>query len=428
MSKTRQHTVPVLLSLGKAVPLERFDLREPPLDEARLQQLLFDHPLLLPISEIEGAFQPAVPLAREVGVKSGSVDLLFTSPTGYLTLVETKLWKNPEARRAVVGQVLDYTKELAGWSFEDLEEAVRKARPDMAGPGLVIQRIFEAQGEKFDEGYQDAVARNLKAGRLLLLIVGEGIREDAERIGRYLQGTPGLMFHLALVELALYHTQEEAGAIYVQPRIVAETVEVERAVVEVRGSHGVDVAVLGPSVTTAKPGRGRVTITEEEFFARLRKATSAETESFTQDLLKDLLSEDLGLEPTWGSASVSVRLPDPRGSDREFTVVVLQHDGKFYLGWLGRVAEQGYPPEIARDYLQGVVRLVGAGSSAGAACADTVGGARRRPRPGIASSAPGTDCTDPIPVESLRGVEVEFLGLVKSFVTRIRKEAEAREG
>jgi hypothetical protein len=46
---------------------------------------------------------------------------------------EAKLWRNPEARRQVVGQVLDYAKELARWSYEELQGAVRLARsePDL---------------------------------------------------------------------------------------------------------------------------------------------------------------------------------------------------------------------------------------------------------------------------------------------------------
>ncbi len=34
-------------------------------------------------------------------------------------LVEAKLWRNPEARRKVIGQILDYAKELSRWNYED---------------------------------------------------------------------------------------------------------------------------------------------------------------------------------------------------------------------------------------------------------------------------------------------------------------------
>src|SRR6516225_9199801 len=53
----------------------------------------------------------------------------FLPPT---PLVECKLWKNPEARRQVVAQTLDYVSALSRWSYADLQAkvaaALRKAR------------------------------------------------------------------------------------------------------------------------------------------------------------------------------------------------------------------------------------------------------------------------------------------------------------
>ena len=50
----------------------------------------------------------------------GALDNLYISPHGGLTLVETKLWKNPEARREVVAQLFDYTKQIAQWDYKQL--------------------------------------------------------------------------------------------------------------------------------------------------------------------------------------------------------------------------------------------------------------------------------------------------------------------
>ena len=40
------------------------------------------------------------------------------SAQGRLSIVECKLWRNPEARRAVVTQVLDYAEEIRTWSYD----------------------------------------------------------------------------------------------------------------------------------------------------------------------------------------------------------------------------------------------------------------------------------------------------------------------
>jgi len=51
--------------------------------------------------------------------------------SGYLTLVETKLWRNPESRRTVIGQIIDYAKELSRLSYEGLLDAIRRVDPKL---------------------------------------------------------------------------------------------------------------------------------------------------------------------------------------------------------------------------------------------------------------------------------------------------------
>ena len=57
----------------------------------------------------------------------GPIDIVYISPEGGITIVETKLWKNPEKHRVVVAQIIDYAKQLASWTYTDLSEAVLTA-------------------------------------------------------------------------------------------------------------------------------------------------------------------------------------------------------------------------------------------------------------------------------------------------------------
>jgi hypothetical protein len=93
--------------------------------ESWLQELLRQHPDILPAAEIEPVFQPLISIGCEVGTATGSIDNLFISPRGYLVLVETKLWRNPQARREVVAQAIDYAASLSKWTYSDLDEAAR---------------------------------------------------------------------------------------------------------------------------------------------------------------------------------------------------------------------------------------------------------------------------------------------------------------
>ena len=110
---------------SRAVPLRRRrldrELGGGGYDEDWLQHLLVQTPEILPIGEIDPAFSPAIPLCRELPTEAGPIDIAYLSEQGLLTIVECKLWRNPEARREAVSQILDYAKEISRWSYEETE-------------------------------------------------------------------------------------------------------------------------------------------------------------------------------------------------------------------------------------------------------------------------------------------------------------------
>ena len=91
-------------------------------DEAALHGLVEDAPQLLPLS---GSPQLVV-VGREVSVGGGYADLIAVEPSGRLVVIEVKLAKNAEARRAVaVASPRDLT---AGWSYTALSRARGQTR------------------------------------------------------------------------------------------------------------------------------------------------------------------------------------------------------------------------------------------------------------------------------------------------------------
>src|SRR5271157_1693314 len=85
--------------------------------ERWLQKLVSRYPNVLPIEQIEPALTPAISICMELPLSSGFVDNLYATPDGDLIVGETKLFRNPEARREVVGQVIDYAKDLSALSY-----------------------------------------------------------------------------------------------------------------------------------------------------------------------------------------------------------------------------------------------------------------------------------------------------------------------
>ena len=124
---------PKWLRDGAVLPLDAVALTERDIDEAWVQAHLDRFPELLPIADIGPSWGPLVSLGRELPTSAGPVDNMFVSPAGDLTVVETKLWRNPEARRKVVGQILDYAAALSRLSFEELDDIVREADIDAGG-------------------------------------------------------------------------------------------------------------------------------------------------------------------------------------------------------------------------------------------------------------------------------------------------------
>lgn len=96
LGNRREH--PLIINPGKPpTRLRRVPFTEKVFEEGWLQGLIESYPELLPIAEIEPAFTPLISIGCEVETGVGVIDNLFLSPHGYFTIVETKLWRNPEA-------------------------------------------------------------------------------------------------------------------------------------------------------------------------------------------------------------------------------------------------------------------------------------------------------------------------------------------
>lgn len=194
--------------------------------ESWLQKILFENHQSLPLAEIDPAYQQVCPLCTEMNTGAGPIDIVYITPQGRLVIVETKLWRNPDARRKVVGQILDYAKELTLWTYSDLQREVSR-RTSLKGNApykLLSQQISGIHEAVFVDG----VTQCLKNGDFMLIIAGDGIRKDAKGIVQFLQEAGNMRFVLALVEVAVYkHTEKDLFII--QPRTLTKTQQIDRS-------------------------------------------------------------------------------------------------------------------------------------------------------------------------------------------------------
>jgi len=364
----RQHAVPLIIrgltsqkSDGETSHLRRISSRatrrnqHPVFEEKWFQQLLYKFPSLLPVSEIEPAFASLEPIAMEVPVAGKSLDLLFINPDGLIALVETKLFKNPEARREVIAQVIDYACEMSEWNYAQLVQAVKSATKS-TGPDPLLRIMRETtQDRPFDENeFKKSVARNLQKGRFLLLIVADEISSESERMVEFIERTPHLHFTFGLVELALFHENEDSiDPLYVQPRILAKTELHPRIVLDITLADGIQmkshIRQQSPTHTS------RTNVTAEEFF-RLLKEEAPTASELAEWALSNATEHQLRVD--WGATGPSLKYIEET-SGEDFNFGQLGKDGSLRTGTLlPRFTRLAFPTDIALDYLDEIIRLV----------------------------------------------------------------------
>jgi hypothetical protein len=149
-----------------------------------------------------------IPICRELTIpKTGGasvyLDLFGVTPEGKLVLIECKLWRNPQARREVVAQALEYASLLRNWSYSDLSVRLQNMLGTQSdNPLFDIYR--KADGPLDEDALHDRIARGLKAGDFLVIIAGDGIREDVLAIAEHLNMNSGMATSLALTEFQMF--------------------------------------------------------------------------------------------------------------------------------------------------------------------------------------------------------------------------------
>lgn len=271
MPPSSRHAVPTLIQDGLPVqPLQRIvlgqDADSGTKREAFIQDLIHRHPEIIPITEIEPAFSPLISVCRELPTPAGFLDNLWLTPNGGIVLGEAKLFRNPEARREVIAQALDYARAIGGWHYAELEAAVRKA---LGCPGFCLFDVVRDSTDLDEAAFIDAVERRLRQSRFLVLIIGDGIQEGVEALTNHLQLHAGLHVGLALVDLSVWKV---GGGLLVVPRIPLRTLLVERGIVLFTPESGVQIQAPSRMVSAVKGSPPKpYTASEPEFYEVLEQ-------------------------------------------------------------------------------------------------------------------------------------------------------------
>jgi hypothetical protein len=158
--------------------------------EAELEQVICRYPQLLQRGE-----DASLSLVdAQVSLPSGIMDVLLLDSEGLPVAVEVKLGRNPESRRQVVGQLIDYVATLTAYTVDELNAAVG-GKLD-----LKIREISDSEANA--KKLWQAFGTNLRAGLARYVIVLDDVPSDLARIVKFLATRSNL--DIRLVQISKY--------------------------------------------------------------------------------------------------------------------------------------------------------------------------------------------------------------------------------
>ncbi|MDZ7723924.1 MAG: hypothetical protein U5R06_14230 [candidate division KSB1 bacterium] len=348
----------IIKSDSSGSPLRALDFKSGFYDESWLQELLRLFPGILPTSEIEPIFYPLVSIGREVTTNVGAIDNLFISQHGYPVLVETKLWKNREAKREVIAQAIDYASSMSKWNYQKLNEVTKEYTNKYMQKEVELFDYVQNQCGPIREGrdyFEEIVSKNLRLGRFLTLIVGDKIRQSMKEMLNYSANRyPHLSTDIALIQLKFYHLHgNEDWPLLVIPRIETKTEIVERSIVQIHLHKDGDYEInVHQEKADSKQTRKRVTLTEEAFWELLQKR-NADVYKKTYDLVEYFREKDgITIDPAESALVVRFNI---QNSGQQVSLFFITTKAELCV-WSNSITEQlrrvGIPLAVVEEYIE----------------------------------------------------------------------------
>ena len=296
-------------------------------DEAALHGLVEQAPHILPLAGVP----QLVVVGREVFLGANRADLIAVESTGRLAIIEIKMAWNPEARSAVVTQILTYAAYLRGMDLATLEQQILASHLQKRGfTELAAAVTASDQTGSFDPSvFAAGLRESLQEGRFRLVLVLDDAPPELVRLTGYLEAvTDKLVIDLIVV------TSYEIGG---QQLVVPQRVDAERQMEQ-------SAPVLKPPTST-----GQFTAGHAAFTSAIDDAPADQ-----QPLLRRLVdwatlleAEGLVTLGTYrGTSGRSTLLPRIPGDD--VGLVTIWNDKGAALSFWRSVFERRAPMTLAR--------------------------------------------------------------------------------
>ena len=310
--------------------------------EADLHHLVEQAPHILPLA----GGPRLVVIGREVLLGGNWADLIAVEPSGRVVIVEIKLAKNAEARRAVVAQILTYAAYLRGMTPTTFEHDILRAHLQKRGYDDLAQAVIaDDQEGAFDgETFATTLATSLREGRFRLVLVLDTAPPELIRLVGYL-GAVSDRLVIDLVTVAAY----EIGS---SQLVVPQRVDAEREP---------EAAIVAPKSST-KP-LGYTVEGKEAFIETIDQAPSDQQPSLQRLVDWAAALEAEGLAKLWTYRGTSRATLLPYVMSESAGLVTVWNDNGASLSFWRSVFERLAPATLSAMEQSSDMPKIGKGSS-----------------------------------------------------------------
>jgi hypothetical protein len=177
--------------------------------EKQLEEVVCRYPHLLAREDDP----PLSFISQQIQMSSGIMDVMMIDGDGLPVAVEVKLGRNAQARREIVGQLVDYVSTLTEYTVDELDELVS---------GKISDTIDAASKDEAErKKIWQTVGANLRAGLARYVLVLDEVPSELGRIVRFLAMRSNL--DIRLVQISRYVSTP--GQVFYMPRNLVEQVD-----------------------------------------------------------------------------------------------------------------------------------------------------------------------------------------------------------
>lgn len=298
-------------------------------NESHLQALVAEDPTLVPVTDLGVSISPFVVAVREIALRgSGSLDILAFNADGDMAVMECKLADNPEIRRKVIGQIVEYAAFLNKLEYEGLDEIVLR-RTGQHLHKLVESKATDPEWDAAD--FQASVERNLAEGRFTLIIVVDRMDETLGITLEYLN-TSGFR-NITLHALEMSHLSDN---------------EMEILIPQVHGSGAPPVAA------SESP---KHSWTEDDFLRQVAEKAAPGVQEQVRHLLA--FSKEHADRISWGKGKTGSMSFQLLIQGKPTTIFSLFADSYLFIGYANvlRLSPDPRIPEAFRDSLVRIAKF-----------------------------------------------------------------------